>query len=95
MTRVLNIEDSNVIGRGDDGAVAGIGHELDREYVGFVTRFNGRGKVELRSRRVGMVRVDVDAVIIGPGRKQTTRFGPTGSIRLLSGYLATDFTSEH
>jgi len=66
---VLDVKNADVIGSGDDGAVVGVGHELDGKDVTLVARLDGSGQAELRSRRFGMVRVDVDAVVIGAGRK--------------------------
>ena len=47
MPGVLDIEDANVVGARDYSAVIRVGHELDREYIGPVTRDDGGCQAEL------------------------------------------------
>lgn len=67
MPGVLNVEDAHIVGCRDNGPVVRIGHEFDREDIAAMARYDGRGQAELRGRRLGVVRVDVDAVVVGAG----------------------------
>jgi len=67
MSTVLDIEDSDIIGRGDNGTVVRVGHKLDGEDVTPVPRHYRSGQAELRRRRFWVVRMDVDAVVIRAG----------------------------
>jgi deoxycytidylate deaminase len=61
---VFNVEDADVISCGYDGAVVGVGHELDRENIApMACQYRG-SKIELRRGRFWMVGVDVDAVVV-------------------------------
>lgn len=55
MSTVLDIEDSDVIGRGNNGTVVRVGHELDGEDVTPVPRHYRSGQAELRRRRFWVV----------------------------------------
>jgi len=79
VTGPLDIEDADIIGCGNDSPVVGVWHKLHREDVGLVTRHDGGGQVELGGRRVWMIGVDIDSVIIGAGGKQASRSRPTVS----------------
>jgi hypothetical protein len=61
---VLDIEDANVVGTRDYSAVIRVGHELDGEYIRPVARDDGGRQAELLCVGAGVVRVDVDAVVV-------------------------------
>ncbi len=79
MSRVLNVEYAHVVGGRDNCTVVGIRHELYAEDVGAMSCNNGRGKAELRGRRLGLVRVDIDAMVIGARGEQTAGRGPASN----------------
>jgi hypothetical protein len=87
VSTVFDVEDANVISRRDDGAVVRVWHELDREDVAPMTREYRSGKAELRCRRVGMVRMDVNAVVVGPGGEQSPGCRPAVLCQLSSSSL--------
>ena len=64
MSGVLDIEDANVVGARDYSAVIRVGHELHREYVRPVARDDGGCQAELLCVGTGVIRVDVDAVVV-------------------------------
>ena len=64
MSRVLDIEDANVVGARDYSAVIRVGHELDGENVRPVARDDGGCQAELFCVGTGVIRVDVDAVVV-------------------------------
>lgn len=67
MTRVLNVEYAHVVGCGYDGSIVRIRHELDGEDVALMSGQNRSGETELGRGRVGLVGVDVYAVVVGTG----------------------------
>lgn len=64
MATMFDIEDADIVGRGDNGAIIRVRHKFDGEYVAPMTCQYRRGKVELRRGRFRVVRVDVDAVVV-------------------------------
>lgn len=84
MSRVLYVEYSDVISCAHNGSVVRVRHKLDREDVAPMTRQYGRREAELRCGRFGMVRVDIDAVVVRAGSKQTTRRRPAVTVSYYS-----------
>jgi hypothetical protein len=65
VSRVLDVKDANVIGSRYDSAVVRIGHELHGEDVPPMARQYRRCEAELGRGRLGMIGMDVDAVVVG------------------------------
>lgn len=86
---MFNVEYSYVIGCRNDGPVVRVGHKLDGENVGAVAGKNRGRQMELRSRRLWVVRVDVDTVVVRPRSQQATRSRPTGTKSVESCYIHT------
>ena len=61
---MFDIEYPYIVCCADNGAIVRVGHELHREDVGPVTRLDRSGEAELRGGRFGVVRVDIDAMVI-------------------------------
>lgn len=72
--RVFNVKntDFSVAGSGNDGTVVGMWHKLDGENVVLVAGFDAGGEGE-----TGVCGVDVDAVVIRSGSKESTAGGPS------------------
>lgn len=61
---MFNVEDADIIRRGYDGAVVGVGHELDGENIApMACQYRG-SKIELRRGGFGVIGVDVDAMVV-------------------------------
>jgi len=71
MSRVFDIEDAHIVSSGDDRSVVCFWHKFDREDVITVASQNGCGEAELRGRRLGLVRVNIDPVVVGTGGQQS------------------------
>lgn len=76
MSRVLNIEDAHIVRRRHNRTVVGVWHELDGEDVGPVSCHDGCREAELRGGGFGVVRVDVDTVVVRARGKQAAGGGP-------------------
>ena len=66
LTAIFDIEDSNLsIPRSrDECSVIGVGHELDREYVGGVACGNCSCELEGRDRVLWLIRMDIEMLVV-------------------------------
>lgn len=71
---VFDVEHSDlgIAGAGNQGAIVRVGHKLDGEDIGLVAREHGRIQRERRSRRLWLVRVDIQVLVVGPRREEAS-----------------------
>jgi hypothetical protein len=62
---MLNVEYPYIVCGGDYCSIVGIWHEFDREDVALVACQDRGREAKLGCRRFGLIRMDVDSVIIG------------------------------
>lgn len=78
---MLDVEYPHIICCADYSAIARVGHELDREDIGSMSRYDRRSEVELLGRRFGLIGMDVDAVVVRARGKEAAGFRPTNNLR--------------
>ena len=86
---VLNIKDPHfsISSCRDEGAVIGVWHEFDGEYIGSMARSNGSSKGKGSNCGVWLVCVDIEMLVIAAGSQQFPRCRPTGSAMSVPSFL--------